>query len=831
MALKVGDLYISVTAAIGDALNSLTKLVDAVEKAAKEVKNAANDMGEIGAVVAAGIGAAVAAAAKSNPRLQAEITRLTDLLYTLAADIGDLFAPVVKQVTDFVSRLVATFQRLSPEVKRAGADAAVWVAGAGLAIGVVGKLAGVVEALSGSMGLLLKGLGALQKSTALAGLGAQVAALALPVAAVAAAVAGLALLAGALYGAWGDTSSGLKESVTDIIASITEMSKKLWSMLKGLFDGLVTLIEGMVVKSLDFLAWMIRELAARIEPLAKAAKLGTIHKALVAAQGITGQGLLDAAKEAGSAVASAMAAKMMAAEQVVEAGLTKAGEVLAGAKEAVGYGLGKSLEGLQKFAQDSGLTELAANLGAILKSYLSGPKLSTAEPDVRYSDGIDKELEYVEKVIAALNARAADESRMEYERSVAAEELRFNLVLDAQRLADAASKAMKDARQTLVSGLTAAFGRIKGLVEAFQQGTEASGSAWGGLVAVVARLLTESTGFLDLVNMVSNIVQRVADGLGELLVPMQPLIGAIGFIVDVVMNALEPLLTYVGQVLGYLAPLLVIVGKLLEGLAPLLSALTPPMGLIQDALKALFDVLKFVALVVLAVAQAIGTIWNAVVSAIQAIIKGLSKAVEWLGIDSLKKFANSMDKMKVDTDAMGDSMRDLRNTTWESADAQARQTAEVLKGTAALEKMNAALTNVPTAWKVALRRFEVQDAADGPGTPAMPGAGGGGNGSNGDRYRDAPQWFRDFMELPDALRERREDRSRDPYMGGRRGGEYIPKTSAVQSLKGPTYNLAINTIDPDEGVERAVRFVRRVDAMTKLADSGRRVSKSSRYGG
>src|SRR5215217_469115 len=825
MALKVGDLYVSVTAAIGEALTSLTKLVDAVEKTAMEIKNATKDMGEIGAIVAAGIGAAVAAAAKSNPRLQAEVERLTELLYTLAADIGDLFAPVVKQLTDFVSRLVATFQVLSPQVKRAGADLSVWIAGAGLAIGAVGKLAGVVEALSGGMGLLLKGLGKLQKSTALAGLGAQMAAIALPLAAVAAAVAGLTLLAGAVYGAWTDSSTGLKDSVVDIVNSVTGMAKKLWALLTSIFEALFAIVESIAVKALDTFAWMVRNMAKLLAPLAKAAQMGNLHKAILAAQNITGEDLLKMAKEAGGVIADGVAA----AGAKVEAAASAVWEAGKEGGRAVAYGFEKSVEGAKKIFNDTGLSALLDNLKSLSLPKLS---LSDAEPVVRDVDGIDKELELIERVIASLNTRAADEARIEYERSVAAEERRINLQLEAQKLADAAAKAMKDARKTLVSGLTAAFGRIKDLVEAFQTGTEASGSAWGGLAAVVAQLLTESKGFLDLINMVSNIVQRVADGLGELLVPMQPLIGAIGYIVEVLMTALEPLLTYLGQVLGYLAPPLVIVGKLLEGLAPLLNALMPPLSLVQDALKAVFDVLRFVSIVILMVAQLIGTIWNAVVAAIQAVVRGLSKAVEWLGIDSLKKFAKSMDKMKVDTDAMGDSMRTLQDTTWESADAQARQTAELLKGTAALEKMNEALTNVPAAWKVALRRFQVQDAADGPGSPTQGGGGAGGDGGTGDPYSRMPQWYREFMELPEELRRRREDQSRDPYTGGKRAGEYIPKTSApVQALKGPTYNLNINTLDPDEGVERAVRFVRRVDSMTKLGESGRRISKSSRYGG
>ncbi|MBJ6762811.1 hypothetical protein JGU66_18765 [Myxococcaceae bacterium JPH2] len=159
--LKVGDLYVVVTTSVGEAIANLGKLVKSVEKAAKQVKEASKDIGEIGMVVAAGIAAAVAAAAQSNEKLKKEITRLRDLLYTVVAEIGDMFRPLVKQLTDGVSRLVARFQALSPELKQHAAQWATWVAGAGLAIGAVGKLAGVVEGLAKGAGLAIQVTGSL----------------------------------------------------------------------------------------------------------------------------------------------------------------------------------------------------------------------------------------------------------------------------------------------------------------------------------------------------------------------------------------------------------------------------------------------------------------------------------------------------------------------------------------------------------------------------------------------------------------------------------------------------------------------------------------------
>ncbi|RYZ32815.1 MAG: hypothetical protein EOO72_15005, partial [Myxococcaceae bacterium] len=122
MALKVGDLYVAVTASIGEALVSVGKLVKGVEKAAKQVKEAAEPIGNIGAVVAAGIVAAVAASAESNAAMKEQTERIKDLLITLAAELGDLFAPLVKKVANVIEQVVAKLQSLSPATKRAGAS-------------------------------------------------------------------------------------------------------------------------------------------------------------------------------------------------------------------------------------------------------------------------------------------------------------------------------------------------------------------------------------------------------------------------------------------------------------------------------------------------------------------------------------------------------------------------------------------------------------------------------------------------------------------------------------------------------------------------------------
>ncbi|NTX59566.1 hypothetical protein HUA74_02715 [Myxococcus sp. CA051A] len=889
--LKAGDLYIIATASVGQALKSLGELVKGAEDAANAVKEAAEPIGALGAVVAAGIGAAVAAAVQSNEDLNATVTELTDLLYTLASDIGDLFAPAVGKLSEYLFKLVATFQRLSPETKRAAANVALWVAGAGLAVGATGKLAGAVEAGAKAMGLMVKVLTALNTSATVAGVasGFSSAAVALrkladmqpaalmtnisngassaakgmgglksalvdvahgirftaayfayfaaPVAAIAIAVAGLALLAGSLYGAWKDTSTGLKDSVMGILQAIGTMAQKIWNILTGLFEGLATVIGAIVYQSLRTVAWLIQQASKLLGKLAKGANMHTLARVLKAAESTSAADLVQMGKDVGGDAFKAVGD----ASSKLKASITDAFAVgWKEGKEFITYGASKSWEGLKQAVEDSG----ALGLKDLFAKLLDMPKLSDGDVDMRYSESRQKEMAEADKEWAKFVRDLADMTRKANEEAAAEalaadreESSRFAEAMrgmreEAQRIKD----AMEQARQALVDKIVGGLGQLGAIINAAAQGFEAGG-VYGAVIAGFAELLMQSKGFADVITMLNGVIQTVADALGTILEPVGPLLGAIKLIIDAVFSVLTPVFEMLNEAIEPIVPPLVMVGKILQGLAPLLEAvaksfmsvLDPLSKLAGPVMEALFGILKFVGIIILEIAIMLGDVWNAIVKAIQWVLRQISKAIEWMGIKALKNLANSLEGMKVNTDEMGRSLEDLKDTTWESADAQARQTAEVLRGTTALEKMTEALTNVPAAWKVAYRRFQAQDAADGPGTPTAPGSGTGGGGGTA---REIPQWFLDFMALPDALRERREDRSRDPFMGGRSGGEYIPKTSApVQSLKGPTYNLAINTIDADEGVERAVRFVRRVDAMTKLADSGRRISKSSRYGG
>ncbi|WP_426750171.1 hypothetical protein [Myxococcus sp. Y35] len=847
--LKVGDLYVVVTASIGEALKSLDKLVSELKEAAAEVKEVAEPIGEFGAVIAAGIAGAVAVAMESNDELKDEVGRLKELVYTMAADIGDLFLPVVRRLADFFERLVVTFQQLSPAMKRGAADLATWVAGVGLAIGIIGKLAGVVEGLAGGVGLVIKVLSSLQQSTMLASLGPTLAAVAAPAAAIAAAVAGLTLLAGSVYGAWTDTSTGLRDSVLSILSSIGAVATRVWELLTAAFKGLASTVQGMAAQALDTMAWLIRMAAKAMSPLVKALpktmQMGRLNRALDTAQQVTGASLLKDLKDG----ASFLEEKALAGAQAVSDALSSLGTSVAGIATDVGkgvaFGFTKSLEGTRKLLDDLGLTGLLDSLAAMVPSLAKG-QASIRQPGNDYSEKSLTQLQneegeatrrevanadYFEGAAAAAafaqfekevqeftdeasaNLEMEKESRQElHDATMAANESGYQafrrLSDDMRRWMDETRQAIAAAKATLASRFAGAMSQISSLVDIATTGM-AAGGPMGAIGAVVGELLVQSEAFATLMEMVSVIIKHVAEALSSILVPLQPLLGAIFTVIDAVTSVLTPVFTTLGQLVEPLVPPLVLLGQLFEGLTPLLSvlaqaflAIMAPINLIAGpVLKGLFDVLKFVASVILAAAQGIGFVWNGIISAVQAVIRGISKAVEWLGIDSLKKFANSMDRLKVDTDAMGESLQALNELTWESAEAKARETAEVLRNTEALQKATESLNNVPNAWKVALRRYQSQDVQDGPSSeptrqpPPRPEPSGGAHGPQSDW--DGVRRNRAGDPLPDW---KQPDDPRNRYT--KAGAAMADKPTVV-------VNNYITGYDIDEALEEGARSVQR----------------------
>src|SRR5690606_35021825 len=136
--------------------------------------------------------------------------------------------------------------------------------------------------------------------------------------------------------------------------------------------------------------------------------------------------------------------------------------------------------------------------------------------------------------------------------------------------------------------------------------------------------------------------------------------------------------------------------------------------------KATFPIIKTFGVLLLTVLQGVATVWNAIVGTIGNIFKSLAN-IKILGMRPFK-FLEGTAKfflgLQVDTKALSDAQKELRDLTWE--EAMARE-----KNIDAIKQTTEALRNVPSGFKVALARFQaatpVQSFATGGYVPPTPG--------------------------------------------------------------------------------------------------------------
>ncbi|WP_147446724.1 hypothetical protein [Corallococcus sp. CA047B] len=795
MALKVGDLYVAVTASIGEALVSVGKLVKGVERAAKQVKEAAEPIGNIGAVVAAGIAAAVAASAESNAAMKEQTERIKDLLITLAAELGDLFAPLVKKVANVIEQVVAKLQSLSPATKRAGAGIAAWVAGVGLGVGAVGKLAGAMEGMTKGMALVLEtskkvlpaftylgeGAGkafqaiqALSKvdigkalagmKSGVAGLGTSVAELttsmpslmasigrmalgfataALPILAVVAALAGIALLAGSVYKSWGDIKllakeawSAMSQSVSEMMGGLSDVAMKLADVFGLAFSALGSTIEAMVDRSLAFVAFLVSKSASILRPIAEAAKMHNVTGALKEAEKLTGKGLkagiLDALAAGGSAFIEKMAKEASELKKGAVLIATKAADAAkaagAAAKDTVGVGLQHSASGLEEMmkavlnsktveewkAKMEDLKGLLASLfDGNAQAHIRKPDENGIEVSAAGHDGMDR---FAERFRGGLGSTAMDA----YNKLV--EDQAKALADSIRRAAEDAAAAAAAAKDSLIAGFVNRLGELGGIINSAKQGFEAGGF-WGAVIAAIGELLMGTEEMAGAIEILNGIVSQVSDIFGAIGRGLQPLLGAVGYVIEVVVNLIQPFLEMLGDVLEDFAPVIVMVGEILQALTPVLSGAFKALAsaiswLVEGVLKGVFEVLRYVGLAILYIIKGLASAWNGIVSAIQWVFKKLGDISIFGGhpLGFLRDWADGMESAKINTDSLNESISNLKDVTWDAAKRKAEETAEVLKNKEALADVNEALSNVPALWKVALRRFNAQDEQEGPNT-------------------------------------------------------------------------------------------------------------------
>lgn len=752
MAIKLGELFVQISARTSSFGQQMKSVSEAVEKVSKQVKQAAGDTAQLAGALTAAAGAAVLAASSRDKGIAKELQRAKDAAGALAVEIARTVMPALREGTELVNKLVTLFRQLSPETKGMIADVVKWVA-------IVAAGAKGVQMLSSALGVVAsvgKALGAIL-TTGLIG----------PLL-IAAAVAGvLIVVAGLIRQAWDDNLGGIREHAAAVWKWMGETAQTVFDFFR---TGTSNLME-----------WF-----------------STAFKWIVGLAALWATSMIDKVAAVSKFLGhdmSELAANLKTTVLETANDLMTPGDILAQGAKYAGVAWNYTLTGIKKNA---------VSLGGLMKKYMGDlmPKFSMV-PAAATAGGLTSDQEdAIEKntadtknalkaVDADVNARAlafANVTRTQHEQLALAtagfsgfdhalaeyqnamrnytqlmgdakeQEIRGNLdaalaaTEAANKIKGLAGKAAtatvgftelatltKTAGDRLTEQLLGSAGKVGGLIKAGQQGKSmamdiAGGAAQGAaagpigaILGVVAAILVESEQFKRLLDLVATIVGTLADGLGTIIEPVVTLVAALVPVAEAISAIIAPLSMIVEAFIGQFIPPIIALGYLLMSLAPLIQILAGAVALVIYILNGpitlvlylLFETFRLLARGILWLSIEFGKMWNGVVRSFQEMLRQVAEVnigtenIPVKPFAALHDIANNLDGVIFDIDGLTESLMELNKLTWDEARAQAEAIAAQEEQTEAIKEATSALTNVPQAWKYALNAFAAMDAAGG----------------------------------------------------------------------------------------------------------------------
>lgn len=374
-------------------------------------------------------------------------------------------------------------------------------------------------------------------------------------------------------------------------------------------------------------------------------------------------------------------------------------------------------------------------------------------------------------------------------------------------------------------GLLEALGSFGDVVAGFME----AGSLVGGLASVLLQLVTGSEQFQQIVDVLGKIIGMIANTIGMVLKPLQPVVGAVALFVQNAIVPLGPLFEALGQSVESMAPMIKVLGELI---GMIVETVLPPIlvgfkafGMILKVIGlALWVVLKAVGLVLINVLLGISWIWNGITGTLAWVLRKIDDVVSWLIGDVLDPFAAEVEKMTIDRNGLFEARNQLQEDIsnvfdgegdiFEGFNDDMRESQEAFDDLATTtERVNEALKNVPDGFKVALARFNAQDAREtrlgsiGMSSTPITGITGG---SGGLRARDpGPQVTGSFsVEVP-HLAEGGIVRKPTLAVIGEAGPERVEPLGRDNDRSGITIGTVIvQTNDPDEFERKLMRRAR-----------------------
>lgn len=672
MALKLGSLYVSLSANTGAFIKSMSQAAKMAEKVAKEIKKASNDVAQAsGSFAAVGVAALALASTVDGPTKKA-MDGFKQSSQLLAVQVADMLLPAVRALSDLLKQAAGVIAGLDPQVKKQVASFAVWaveIAAAAKAISVLAAGA------STAFGLLRSGFKII---------GAVSSTLTIGVVAAVAAVIGVVLL---LHAAWRRNWGGIQKITADVVDWFRDAFSKLANFFGGVWDFIIDGFKRMTDTWLDALQIVEELTGTKIGPDGVAGLregFEGLFKDLKSGEFISGalSDAFDAGKSIGSSLVDGVKEEWAAIQS--ELGLDK---LMSGFTKGKPIALGR---GMHKSPKSNGHDAMADMSMATAEAMALAEARDLAAAQKAAAEEADQ--------MAAIMIQAANDADAagEAQRQAAEEQAKA-----AEAQAKAASAKMKAIASIAMNGL----GALGQTINNIAQGAQAGG-IWGAMIAAVMEVFTRMEGFQQMLSTLEYGLKR----LGQF---MEPLVGELFGIVETltvvgteglkpIFDALKPLFEGLAKFAKKLVPVIASVGNLFEAVGPILEVLANVVGGILDAVSPILDLLA-------GVVKIIATV-------VLGIIIGLNEVAAFFG--DARARAES-DRMKALVDKMwapgandlavaqGEAARE----TWRNAAAQGAAATATQHAADAAQEVAESLSNVPSGYKIALSRFNAQDAA------------------------------------------------------------------------------------------------------------------------
>jgi hypothetical protein len=709
VALKVGDLYVLLSAQTQGFGQGLQSAAQQLEQFTSRAKKAMREIGRAGRDMSIAIGAAIAIAAESNMGVAMELQKQKQIFATFANEIAMAMLPALREMGAMMMSLLGWWQQLNPETK---ASISHWVGIAtavGLAAGVFAKILGLLHGLLP----LFEALGAIIATP-----------LFLP---IVLGLAGVAIGVALLHKVWRENWGGIQEFTRGVIEGISEMWQRYYDFVVGIWGGLVDAIAAKLKILIDLFAIVQDKMGNKeaflqagamkigIDAAAGAAKspaaVGKLAlEALKAGANVIKDEWLDMSKELRAKI-KALFGSDFKAELIGQRHMQYEGPVIAG-------GLAAGRAGALLGPPDSNLvtvfTQAAHSLGYLAERMLATsagqlPGRGTGGPGSVAPGGGPVAKNYDQKI-----------NELEGDLVVKWEKWRndlggFDGVLGA--LGDVVTEmltsgeAIAGALKNAGSMFTAKLGKLGETINAGVQGFQ-NGGIWGAVIAVIMQFVTSAKGFTQIMNIGNGQFQmalnEMSKGLGDLFNGLKPLMGAIESIMHAIHDVLNPVFTVLGVILRGIAPILEVVGLALQVVAGTLQPLIQIIGGILDPIFKLLA-LTLTPLVMVFMALKVG---------VDYVKLGFAMLIDW--IDHIVGSNDAGDIVSATADVANDSKKltdfvsdwiahpfdAINNLENSSANAAA-----ALDDTATAAKdVSQQLLNVPQGFKVALAEFAATQA-------------------------------------------------------------------------------------------------------------------------